>query len=266
MSQSSFNNNGTTRGATPSEKIPSKPELYLRSFLWWLVFIVSTTVLTIPVIVACLVSYKAGFNCIKAWLFVNLKSLEIICNINSEVSGLDDLPDHPAIFLSKHQSTWETIYLPYVIQSPIFVAKRELALIPGFGWCLYMADTILIHRGSGRSAIRQIEEQARERFARGRNLVIFPEGTRRPPGAEAVYKIGGAVVAAKTGVPVIPVAHNAGEFWPRHSFIKWPGTISIVFGKPIVAEGREPDEIQQDVVKWIEERQQEITVVDRFPY
>ena len=225
-----------------------------------------TTVLTFPTIIGALFSYETSWYFIRIWLHFNLYTLRVICGLTQKTIGLENIPKAPFIVFSKHQSTWETIFLPSVLPNPIFVAKRELALIPGFGWCLYIADTILIRRGAGRSAIRQIEVQAKERFARGRCLVIFPEGTRRPPGAEPLYKIGCAVVATKTEVPVIPVAHNAGEFWPRHSFLKWPGEITVVFGSPVESQRKTPEELQEECVAWVEARQAEIHVPNRFPY
>lgn len=244
----------------------NKPLLIFRSTLWWLVFIISTALFIIPVLIACLISYHKGFATIRMWLCTNLFALEKLCKLTCEVEGIEHLKGGPHMILSKHQSTWETLYLPYVIRDPIFVAKRELVVIPAFGWGLYMADTILIKRGTGRSAIKQIQEQAEERFSRGRNLVIFPEGTRRAPDDEPEYKIGGAAVASKLGVPVVPVAHNAGEFWPRHSFVKWPGVISVRVGEPIASEGKSADQIQGEVVEWIESTQKGITQLDRFPY
>ena len=114
--------------------------------------------------------------------------------------------------------------------------------------------------------MRQLKQLSIERFERKRCLVIFPEGTRRAPDDPPEYKIGGAVVAADTGVAVVPVAHNAGEFWPRHSFIKWPGTIDMCFGPAIETKGKTANEILDETVAWIENKQRELRVPDRFPY
>jgi len=246
-------------------RLPPRPVLYLKAFLWWVVFIVSTAVMTIPVLLAQLVSYHTGYKVIRFWLRINMTALTWLCNINWRVTGTENLPENPAVVMSKHQSTFETLLLPLIITDPVFVAKRELALIPGFGWCLALSDAVLIKRGAGRSAIRQLGQLSAERFERKRCLVIFPEGTRRAPGDPPEYKIGGAVVASETGVPVVPIAHNAGEFWPRQSFIKWPGTIDVVIGEPISSDGKSPAEILAETTEWIESKQQEITVIDRFP-
>lgn len=249
-----------------SPGVPSKPVLYARAIAWWLVFIVSTVVMTIPVLIGQLISYERGIATIRFWLKIHMTALRVICRIDWKISGTEHLATNPSIVMSKHQSTFETMMLPMIIPNPVFVAKRELALVPCFGWCLAMADTVLIKRGAGRSAIRQLKTLSKERFVRHRNLVIFPEGTRRAPSDPPEYKIGGAVVASDTGVPVVPIAHNAGEFWPRHSFIKWPGTIDVCIGPPIETDGRAASEILEETVDWIESQQAKISQPNRFPY
>jgi len=251
---------------TEKEALPSRAVLYARGVAWWIAFLACTIPFTIPVLLALLISYETGFKIIRIWLRFSLWALQKICKIDWDVQGMANLPDNPVLVMSKHQSTFETFYLAHALKQPVFVAKRELAYVPCFGWCFWMADSVLISRGAGRSAMRQIEEQSRERFDRGRCVVIFPEGTRRPPGAEPVYRIGGAVVATKLGVKVVPIAHNAGEYWPRLSLIKWPGTIKIRIGPAIDASGRKPDEVLAEVQDWIETEQEKITVLNRFPY
>ncbi len=246
--------------------LPSTPVLYARAIAYWLIFIISTIVMTIPVLIGQLISYHHGYAVIRFWLNIHMTALRVICRVNWNISGMENLPPNPSIVMCKHQSTFETMMLPMIIPDPVFVAKRELALVPGFGWCLALSDAVLIKRGAGRSSIRQLKELSIERFERQRCLVIFPEGTRRAPDDPPEYKIGGAVVAAETGVPVVPIAHNAGEFWPRHSFIKWPGTIDVRIGPPIETAGKAANEILDETVAWIEAQQSELRVPDRFPY
>ena len=221
---------------------------------------------TIPVLLASLVSAAWGYRVVRIWLQINLGALRLICKLRYRIEGRENIPDQAGIVLSKHQSTFETLCMPMILTDPVFVAKRELALIPCFGWCLYTLQMILIRRGSGRAAIRQMTEQSLDRMAQGRWVVVFPEGTRRPPGAEPIYKVGGAVVSHQTGASVLPIAHNAGEFWPRLSFIKWPGEMTLIIGPPISPEGKTPDEILSETQQWIESQQSQITQVDRFPY
>lgn len=167
--------------------------------------------------------------------------------------------------MSKHQSTWETYFLPVVFNRSVYVAKRSLAFIPLFGWCIAALKFILIDRKSGRSAINQMVEQSRNRLAENISVIIFPEGTRVLPGADPNYRIGGAVVAEKTKTDVLPVALNAGEFWPRMGYIKWPGEITVSFGPVITSENKTSVEILAETQHWIESRMEEISVVDRFP-
>jgi 1-acyl-sn-glycerol-3-phosphate acyltransferase len=140
-----------------------------------------------------------------------------------------------------------------------WVLKRELLPIPFFGWGLAMLKPIAIDRKAGRRAVMQLVEQGRKILDAGYWVIIFPEGTRMRPGERGRYKIGGAVLATESGHPVVPVAHNAGEFWPRHSFIKWPGTVSVCFGPPIATEGKTAEQVTAEVEEWIEGKMQEIS-------
>jgi len=148
----------------------------------------------------------------------------------------------------------------------VYVAKRSLRWIPIFGWTLVLLRFILIDRTSGRSAIQQMTEQAANRLSLGRWVLIFPEGTRSAVGSEPNYRIGGAIVAEKTGADVLPIAMNAGEFWPRMGFIKWPGEITVTIGPVISSAGKNSAQILAETEQWIEGRMAEITVTDRFPY
>ena len=130
--------------------------------------------------------------------------------------------------------------------------KRQLLWLPFFGWGLSRMDPIAIDRSAGRNAIRQIVEQGTERLKRGLWVVIFPEGTRVRPGTKGRYKIGGAVLAAESGYPVVPVAHNAGHFWPKGQFLKRPGTIRMVIGPPIATQGKPAEEILAEAEHFIE--------------
>jgi 1-acyl-sn-glycerol-3-phosphate acyltransferase len=136
--------------------------------------------------------------------------------------------------------------------------------IPVFGWALALTDPIALDRAAGRAAINQLIEKGTKKLKEGKWLILFPEGTRIKPGETHKYKIGGALLAEKSGYPVVPIAHNAGEFWPKHSFIKWPGTISVVIGPAILSEGRKADDINNDVSSWIEETMLQISDKSRW--
>lgn len=244
----------------------NRPWLAFKSLVFWVWMVLNTVVCGIPVMLIGFVSVPLAYKLIRLWLRLNLHGLRLICGLGWEVDGMENIPDTPCMVMSNHQSTWETYFLAHLLGYTVYVAKRSLALIPIFGWCLWILKFILIDRSSGRSAIKQMTEQARQRIADGRWLVLFPEGTRRPVGAPAEFRVGGAVVAHNLGVDVVPVALNSGEYWPRMSFIKWPGKITVSIGPVIHTEGKTVNQIQEEMQSWISGRLAEITVVDRFPY
>jgi 1-acyl-sn-glycerol-3-phosphate acyltransferase len=178
--------------------------------------------------------------------------LKVICGIRMEVRGIENIPDQSCVVLSKHQSAWETLSLQTVLPPHAWVAKRELLWIPFFGWLLALSDPIALDRSKGKESMRQLLDKGKQKLAAGFSVVLFPEGTRIPFGQRGKYKIGGAMLAAHCGVPVLPVAHNAGKFWGKNAFIKRPGTITMVIGKPIVTIGLKADEITRLTEDWIE--------------
>lgn len=176
-----------------------------------------------------------------------------LLGIGYHVEGRNHLPQSPAIVLSKHQSAWETLAFQEIFPPFVFILKRELLWIPLFGWGLALLKPIAIDRDAGRRALDQVVSQGRARLEQGIWVVVFPEGTRVAPGHRRRYKSGGAALAAETGYPVVPVAHNAGVFWPKRSFIKKPGTIRVVIGPPIPTKGKSADEVLDQAEEWIEQ-------------
>lgn len=240
--------------------------LILRSAVFWVWQILATLIIGPLVVVIGLFSFRWGYALAVAWNRLNVMGLRWICGVRWEVQGRENIPDTPCIVLSKHQSTWETYFLPLVFYPSVYVAKKSLLWIPIFGWALYVLKFIMIDRKSGRSAMQQMCEQAADRLSLGRWIIVFPEGTRRPVGAEPNYRIGGAMIAQSVPADVLPVALNAGEFWPRLGFIKWPGVITVSIGPVISSEGKTATQILAETQDWIEGRMAEITVVDRFQY
>ena len=240
--------------------------LTLRSVVYWVWQIVNTLVVGGPVIIAGLFSFRAGYALAITWNRLNVWGLRVICGVSWKVEGMENIPDKPCVIMAKHQSTWETYFLPMLFYPSVYVAKKSLLYIPIFGWALYVLKFIMIDRSTGRSAISQMCEQAADRLSKNRWVVVFPEGTRRPVNAEPNYRIGGAMIAHHVPCDVLPVALNAGEFWPRMGFIKWPGVITVSIGPAISSEGKTPAQILSETEQWIEGRMAEITVVDRFPY
>ncbi len=188
------------------------------------------------------------------WCRTNLAGARLICGIRHRAIGTEHLPsaDRPHIVMSKHSSTWETLALTQFFPPLAYVAKKELLSIPFFGWGFALASPITIDRKAGMDAMQQIATQGRERFAQGFWIVVYPEGTRIRAGTRAKYKTGGARLARELGVPIVPVAHNAGWLWPKGVFGKRPGTVTISFGPPIAPDGKDPQRLTAEVETWIE--------------
>ena len=211
------------------------------------------TLIYAPIAIAALaLPYRTRYRVVVQWTFLNIWWLEVTCGLRHRVEGLENIPARPTVVLCKHQSAWETLVLPRYFSPQTWVLKRELLRIPFFGWGLATLRPIAIDRAAGRSALEQVVEQGGRRLAERIWVVVFPEGTRVAPGERRRYRLGGAVLAAKTGRAVVPVAHNSGDYWPRRSFLKRPGTIRLVIGEPIESEGLSPTEINTRAAEWIE--------------
>jgi len=193
------------------------------------------------------------YRFISLWGRFHTWLVGVLCGLRYHVEGREHLPHRTAIILAKHQSTWETFAFQEIFPPQVWVLKHELLWVPLFGWALKLLDPIAIDRGSGRKAVQQIIEQGRQRLESGRWVVVFPEGTRVAPGHHRRFGIGGAVLAAETGHPVVPVAHDAGHYWPRRGFLKRPGTIQVVIGPAIDSRGRSAEEINRAAETWMQE-------------
>jgi len=245
-------------------KIPSRPILYIRSILFWLGFILSTIVVGLLIIFLFFTPSDFRLTVAKLWCGSTLWWLKITCKLDYIVEGSENIGKQNAVVLCKHQSTWETIALHAIVPLGRWVFKRELMKIPIFGWALALTDPIAIDRASGRKAVVQLIREGTEKLKQGKWMILFPEGTRATPGGESKYKIGGALLATKSGYPILPIAHNAGEFWPKHSFIKWPGTITVRVGLMIETTDKKADEVLAQTEQWIEGAMQEISDSSRW--
>jgi 1-acyl-sn-glycerol-3-phosphate acyltransferase len=187
------------------------------------------------------------------WLRLATWGSKVICGVRHRIHGWENLPDSAVILCPKHQSTWETFAFPTLMPRPLcYVFKRELLLIPFFGWAMGRLDMIHIDRSRRTEAWNKVAEQGRRFMADGHWVIMFPEGTRTPRGSQGAYKAGATRLAVTTGVPVVPIAVTSGRCWPRKSFVLRPGVVDISIGKPIPAVGREPDELMREVERWIE--------------
>ena len=178
--------------------------------------------------------------------------LALTCQLRFEIEGMEHLPSQPGVILSKHQSAWETILFQVIFPPQTWALKREALWLPFFGWGLAATSPIAINRATPVRALDRLLRQGCEKITQGRWVVIFPEGTRMAPGEQGAYHPGGAMLAVKAGVPVVPVAHDAGRYWGRRSFLKKPGVIRVCVGPPIATEGEKPRAVNQAAKDWIE--------------
>ena len=208
--------------------------------------------------------FRSCYAVCQMWRHGFMAMCRVVLGIRYVLQGQENISTAtPAIYLCKHQSAWETVALQIWTPPAVFVLKRELLYIPFFGWALWGLRMIWIDRSAGKSALGKIVTQGKQRLREGLSIIIFPEGTRVAPGKMGRFKPGGAHLATHTGAPVIPVAHNAGELWPRNAFIKRPGTITVRFGPAIDPTGLTDAELNQRVETWIRDAMGELPAVRR---
>jgi 1-acyl-sn-glycerol-3-phosphate acyltransferase len=205
----------------------------LRSTIFNIVFYVNLVVLLLAALPTLLMPSRAVLWFAKTWGRTSLWWLRVICNLRVEYRGLDKIPPGGVLVASKHQSIWETFALVPLFDHPSFIIKRELMWIPFFGWYTWKGDMVPIDRGARIKTIPAMIESGRAVLRRGRQIVIFPEGTRRAAGAEPAYKFGVARLYTELNVPCVPIALNSGLFWPRRKSIRYPGTVVIEVLDPI---------------------------------
>jgi len=232
----------------------SSPNLFLlglRSVVFF-IFQVTTLFIFAPLVLLSFpFSYSVRYAIASTWAKLVIKGLKTICKLDFNVTGAENIKGNGIIFC-KHQSAWETFALQVMFPQQCWVLKKELLWIPLFGWALALTQPIAINRSKKSQSFKQIIEQGTDRLTSGRWVVIFPEGTRTAPGEKKKYMIGGALLAEKSGYPVIPVAHNAGEFWKRNAFIKYPGTIQVRIGEMVDSKTLSARELNQTMQNWIE--------------
>lgn len=226
--------------------------IYLRSLLFSFGFWVVTPPFALLALLTFPLKPIARYYIISKWARFILYWLRVTCRIDFRVMGRENIPQKPAVIMSKHQSTWETLALQAIFPPQVWVIKRQLLWIPFFGWGLAMLSPIAIERGSGRTALKQILEQGTDRLKKGLWVIVFPEGTRVKPGERGRYGIGGGWLAVHSGAAVVPVAHNAGEFWPKGGFLKRPGTIDLHIGPALLSANKTPEELTRAAEGWIE--------------
>lgn len=223
-----------------------------RYWLWFSLAGPSTILFSLLGMALYAAPFTVRYAVITRWTRFAIWWLRITCGLDFKVEGQENLPaEGVAVILAKHQSAWETMAFQLIFPPQVWVLKRELLKIPFFGWGLRMLEPIAIDRSAGRKSVVQLIRQGKDRLSRGIWVVVFPEGTRVAPGEHGRYKTGGAVLAVNAGVPVVPVAHNAGLYWRQAEGIR-SGTIHVVIGPLIQTVGRDADEVNNEAETWIE--------------
>lgn len=230
---------------------------WIRSSLYYLFMVPSLIIMFLILVLISPFDYKYRAVLIRNWSLLQMWLLKVCCGLSYEVLGYENLPSCPYIALPKHQSSWETIATNFMFKQPAWVFNKDLFKIPVFGWGLFLTRPVGIDRGTPRAALNQLVEKGGELLKQGRTMVIFPEGTRVTPGEQAKFEPGGSLLAVRTGTPVVPVALNAGEFWPKDSFRKYPGHIKVIIGPLIESKGLKARDLNEKVEHWIQKTMQE---------
>lgn len=225
--------------------------IYLRSALFLFGQTLSTVLFALGAVATVPLGFFGRYRFISQWARFNIWWLRVTCNLDYVVEGRENIPSTPVVVLCKHQSAWETLALQLVLPPQVWLLKKELLRIPFFGWGLAMLDPIAIDRSQGRKALQQLVTQGKQRLDSGRWVVIFPEGTRVVAGKHGDFHMGGAKLASDTGYPILPIAHNAGYYWPKNSFLKRPGTVRMVIGPLIETKAKSTKEANAQAQSWI---------------
>ena len=232
---------------------------YFRSVIFFVSMVLTAVVFALAGLLLFPFSFETRYRFISQWARFNIWWLDVVCNLRYEVEGLEHLPKDTAIVFAKHASTWETFAFQCILPPQTWVLKRELLRVPFFGWGLSMLKPVAIDRASGRKALKQLVERGKVCLDEGRWLIIFPEGTRMAQGKMRKFGFGGALLAEKSGHPVVPIAHNAGHFWPRHGMLKKAGVIKVRIGPVIDSKVHKAGEINQIAEEWIAQAMTDVT-------
>ena len=232
--------------------------LFLRSLLYFIGSIISLIVITLCGLFLVILPYSYRQRFLSNWAIFCIWWLKISLNITTDVRGSENINSSPSVIISNHQSTWETLAFQTIFPAHTWVLKQELLWLPVFGWSLALLKPIVINRGDKLNAIKKVIKQGSERLSQGISVVVFPEGTRQTYKHLGDYQNGAAAIAKKSGHDIIPVYHNAGKFWPKGSFIKKPGVITVVIGKPISSSFLTSSELTKEVRNWTLEQEKKL--------
>lgn len=232
--------------------------LFLRSLLYFIGSIISLIVITLCGLFLVILPYSYRQRFLSNWAIFCIWWLKISLNITTDIKGSENVNSSPSVIISNHQSTWETLAFQTIFPAHTWVLKQELLWLPVFGWSLALLKPIVINRGDKLNAIKKVIKQGSERLSQGISVVVFPEGTRQTYKHLGDYQNGAAAIAKKSGHDIIPVYHNAGKFWPKGSFIKKPGVITVIIGKPISSSFLTSSELTKEVRNWTLEQEKKL--------
>jgi 1-acyl-sn-glycerol-3-phosphate acyltransferase len=224
----------------------------LRSILFTTIMFVSVPPSAVAVLIARLFGREVGYASMVLWCRIMIGLCEKLCGLSYTVEGYENLPDKPGVMFIKHSSAYETFAQFLFLPRQCWVLKRELMWAPFLGWALAVGSPIAINRSGGKATVQQVIEQGKKKLADGLWVNIFPEGTRMAPGETRRYGISGTLLAQAANTTITPLAHNAGDFWPRRGLRKRPGVVRFVIGKPVDPAGRDPREVNEELQKWVE--------------
>ncbi len=232
--------------------------LLLRSIVFWVGYILSIVFVCTLLMILFFIPQSWKFKLAEFLSRMILTWLAFTCNLRYKVTGIENLPDTTFIAMGNHQSTWETASCQLFFNPATWVVKRELLWIPIFGWGLWSISAVALNRSAGRKAIDHLLKQGEDRLNNGISIIVFPEGTRVNSGERPPFKVGASLLAARTKALIVPFAHNAGKFWPKGSFLKYPGVVKLVIGEPIKTEGLKAEQINHIVETWVRAKQDEL--------
>ena len=233
-----------------------------RTVLFKVLFVPITILWTIFIVCLIVLPFPLRLRLAFGWGYSTIWLARLVCGIRWEIHGLEQMPPGACVLLVNHQSTWETAFLPKLKLRQVWVLKRELMWLPFFGWALAVLHPIPINRKDGRRAMQKVIEQGRQRIEAGYSVILFPEGTRAPFDAPLPFKAGAARLASALGVPAVPVAHNAGQLWPKRGLMH-PGTVQVVVGEPIDPAGKTVAEINAAAERWVNDTRARLVAAEK---
>ena len=234
--------------------------VFVRSLLFNIFYAVTALSAATLILVTFWAPFRFHWAVCRGWCALTVWAVGFICGLKTTIEGQENIPDEPSVILIKHTSTLETLWQVAAFPQTTWVLKHEILYAPFYGWAIGLAlRPIAIDRNAGKTAVKQVITQGKQKLADGVWVTIFPEGTRMPPGETRRYGVSGAALAKDAAAPIVPVAHNAGDFWGRNAFAKRPGMVRFVIGPPVDATTQEPKETNLIVQDWVETKMREIS-------